>query len=226
MRPRTPIALAGALIAAALVPAPAAAENQSYPATYIGSAATGGRVEFDVSASGSTVTRFATSEVQTSCGTATGTSSGVFLINNDTFYSGSSTSPGLRFSGTFDAPQHAEGVLSLRLVGLPSCTSQEVSWTATTPVPPPDKTPPQTKIKSGPKGHTNSSNATFKFSSSEQGSTFFCKLDTKAWSSCKSPRTYKHLKPGKHTFKVRARDKAGNVDQSPAKRSWHVEKQG
>jgi hypothetical protein len=221
-----PIAVAGALLAAALVPAAAAAANQSYPATYTGSAATGGRVEFDVSSSGNSVTRFATSEVQTSCGMATGAGSGVFAINNDTFYSGSSTSAGLRFSGTFDAPQHAKGVLSLRLVGFPGCTSEEVSWTATTSVAPPDKTPPQTKIKSGPKGHTNSSKATFKFSSTEGGSKFFCKLDAKAWSSCKSPRTYKHLEPGKHTFKVRARDKAGNMDQSPAKRSWHVEKQG
>ena len=221
-----PIAVVGALLAATLVPSVAAGVNQSYPATYTGSAATGGRVEFDVSASGTSVTRFATAGVQTNCGAATGMSTGVFAINNETFYSGSSTSPGLRFSGTFDGPQHAQGVLSLRLVGFPSCTSEEVSWTATTPVPPPDKTPPKTKIKSGPKGHTNSSKAKFKFSSSEGGSKFFCKLDAKAWGSCKSPRTYKHLKPGKHTFKVRARDNAGNLDQSPAKRSWHVEKQG
>ena len=221
-----PIAVAGALLATALFPAAAAAENQSYPATYIGSAATGGRVEFDVSSSGNSVTRFATAGVQTSCGIATGTGAGLFSINNDTFYSGSSSSPGLRFSGTFDAPQHAKGVLSLRLVGLPSCTSEEVSWTATTSVAPPDKTPPQTKIKAGPKGHTHSTNAKFKFSSNEGGSTFFCRLDAKAWGSCKSPRTYKHLKPGKHTFRVRARDKAGNLDQSPAKRGWHVEKQG
>jgi hypothetical protein len=226
MRSRLPIAVTGAILAAILVPAAAAAENQSYPATYTGSAATGGRVEFDVSASGNSVTRFATAAVPTSCGMATGTGAGVFAIKNDTFYSGSSNSPGLRFSGTFDAPQHAKGVLSLRLVGLGGCTSEEVSWTATTTVPPPDKAPPQTKIKSGPKGHTHSTKATFKFSSTEGGSTFFCKLDGKAWGSCKSPRTYKHLKPGGHTFRVRARDKAGNVDQSPAKRSWHVEKQG
>lgn len=221
-----PIAVAGALLAVAVLPPAAVAENQSYPATYTGSAATGGTVEFDVSPSGNSVTRFATAGVQTSCGTTTGVSTGVFAINNDTFYSGSSTSPGLRFSGTFDAKQHAKGVLSLRLVGFPNCTSEEVSWTATTSVPPPDKTPPQTKIKSGPKGHTHSSKAKFKFSSDEGGSTFFCKLDGKAWGSCKSPRTYEQLKPGKHTFRVRARDRAGNVDQSPAKRSWQVEKQG
>ena len=226
MRSTVPVAVAVALLGVAIPPVAAVAENQSYPATYSGSATTGGKVEFDVSASGKSVTRFATAGVQTSCGTTTGVSTGVFAINNGTFFSGSSTAPGLRFSGTFDAKQHAKGVLSVRLVGLPNCTSAEVSWTATTSVPPPDRTPPQTKIKSGPKGHTHSTTAKFKFSSNEGGSTFFCKLDGKAWGSCKSPRSYKHLKPGKHTFRVRARDKAGNVDQSPAKRSWHVEKQG
>jgi hypothetical protein len=224
MRLTTPIAVVWAFLAVAVPPAGAAAGNQSYPATYTGSAATGGKVEFDVSASGNSVTRFATAGVQTSCGVTTGAITGVFAINNDAFYSGSATSAGLRFSGTFDAKQHAKGVLSLRLVGFPGCTSEEVSWTATTSVPQPDRTPPQTKIKSGPKGHTNSSKAKFKFSSNEEGSKFFCRLDGKAWGSCKSPRSYKHLKPGKHTFRVRARDKAGNLDQSPATRSWHVEK--
>jgi hypothetical protein len=221
-----PAALTTALLAAALLPVAAEGANQSYPATYTGSVATGGTVEFDVSASGKSVHRFATVGAQTSCGATTGVSTGLFAINNDAFFSGSSTSVGLRFSGTFDAKQHAKGVLSLRLVGFPNCTSDEVGWTATTSVPPPDKTPPQTKIKSGPKGHTNSSKAKFKFSASEGGSVFFCRLDGKAWTSCKSPRTYEHLKPGQHTFRVKARDKAGNLDQSPAKRSWHVEKKG
>lgn len=226
MLSRTQIALGLLLLVGALIPAAALGANQSYPATYIGSAASGGKVEFDVSASGNSVTRFATSEVQTTCGTVTGVTSGVFPISNDSFYSGSSTSAGLRFSGTFTAPKQAQGVLSLRLLGFPSCTSEEVSWTAGTSVPPPDRTPPQTKIKSGPKGDTRSTKATFKFSSSESGSKFQCKLDGKAWGSCKSPKTYKNLKPGKHTFRVRARDKAGNTDQSPAKRSWHVESHG
>jgi hypothetical protein len=214
--------LIGAL---ALLPATAGAVIYSYPATYSGTAASGGKVEFDISSGGNTVTRFATSEVPTTCGTLTGVTTGVFPISNDSFYSGSATSPGIRFNGTFNAPQEARGVLSLRLA-FPSCTSEEVSWTARTSVPPRDETPPQTKIKSGPKGATHSTKATFKFSSSEAGSKFQCKLDGKAWSSCKSPKTYKNLKPGKHTFKVRARDAAGNADQSPAKRSWHVEGHG
>ena len=40
--------------------------------------------------------------------------------------------------------------------------------------------------------------------------------------SCKSPKKYKKLKPGKHVFKVRAIDKAGNVDPTPAKKKFKV----
>jgi hypothetical protein len=63
---------------------------------------------------------------------------------------------------------------------------------------------------------------TFKFTSTEGKSTFQCKLDKKPFKACGSPKTYKKLKPGKHVFKVRAIDKAGNVDPTPAKRKFTV----
>ena len=50
---------------------------------------------------------------------------------------------------------------------------------------------------------------------------FQCKLDKGKFKSCKSPKTYKKLKLGKHVFKVRAIDKAGNVGK-PAKRKFTV----
>jgi CSLREA domain-containing protein len=80
-----------------------------------------------------------------------------------------------------------------------------------------DSTAPQTKIlKAIFKGPT----AKFKFSSTEKGSTFQCKLDKKRVKKCKSPKKYKGLKPGKHVFKVWATDAAGNKDPSPAKRKF------
>jgi len=85
-----------------------------------------------------------------------------------------------------------------------------------------DTTPPQTKIVKGPKAKTHARKAKFKFTSSEAGSTFKCKLDRKPVKSCKSPKTYKKLKPGKHLFKVWAIDKAGNKDPTPAKRKFKV----
>ena len=33
---------------------------------------------------------------------------------------------------------------------------------------------------------------------------FRCKIDGKSFASCRSPRTYKHLKPGQHQFRVYA----------------------
>jgi hypothetical protein len=92
-----------------------------------------------------------------------------------------------------------------------------------TPAPPPgDVKPPQTTIKKGPKGKIAATRVKFKFSSNEKGSTFQCKLDKKPFKKCKSPKKYKGLKPGKHVFKVRAIDAAGNVDATPAKRKFRI----
>lgn len=77
--------------------------------------------------------------------------------------------------------------------------------------PTPDTTPPTVKITQGPKAKSTSTTAKFKFKANEAGSTFQCKLDKGKFKSCRSPKTYKKLKPGKHVFKVRATDKAGNV---------------
>ena len=85
-----------------------------------------------------------------------------------------------------------------------------------------DTTPPDTKITKGPPKKTHKRKATFKFTSTEGKSTFQCKLDKKPFKACGSPKTYKKLKPGKHVFKVRAIDKAGNVDPTPAKRKFTV----
>jgi CSLREA domain-containing protein len=80
---------------------------------------------------------------------------------------------------------------------------------------------PETTITKGPKGKIHSTTAKFKFSSNEKGAKFECKLDRKPFKSCKSPKTYKKLKPGKHVFKVRA-VKGKQVDPTPAKRKFKV----
>jgi hypothetical protein len=85
----------------------------------------------------------------------------------------------------------------------------------------PDTTPPETKIKKA-KINRAARKAKFKFTSSETGSTFLCKLDKKKFKPCSSPKLYKHLRPGKHKFKVMAVDAAGNADPSPAKRKFRI----
>ena len=51
---------------------------------------------------------------------------------------------------------------------------------------------------------------------------FQCKLDGGAWKACSSPKTYRNLKKGRHTIRVRAIDKVGNVDASPAVKTFRV----
>lgn len=82
---------------------------------------------------------------------------------------------------------------------------------ASKPAPSPDTTPPKVTITKAPKAKSTATTAKFKFVSDEVGSTFRCKLDRGKFKSCRSPKTYKKLKPGKHVFKVKATDAAGNV---------------
>jgi hypothetical protein len=85
-----------------------------------------------------------------------------------------------------------------------------------------DTDPPNTKIKKGPRGKIETDTATVKFKSNEPGSTFACKLDRKKYKRCRSPKRLKNLDRGKHKFKVRATDAAGNTDPSPAKLRFEV----
>lgn len=88
-------------------------------------------------------------------------------------------------------------------------------------VPPPPGTAPQTKLGKHPTARTPKTTATFTFSANVAGSTFRCKLDGKPTRACRSPKAYRKLKPGRHTFKVWAT--AGVLtDPTPAKFSWKV----
>jgi hypothetical protein len=66
-----------------------------------------------------------------------------------------------------------------------------------------DFTAPNTSITrtSGRKGTRK-----FSFKANQSGSTFTCKMDIKSAGSCRSGKTYRHLKRGRHTFRVWAKD--------------------
>jgi hypothetical protein len=95
-----------------------------------------------------------------------------------------------------------------------------------------DPDPPDTALTGGPSEGATSTTRTpvFRYES-EPGATFDCRLDnreakgvdTVAWERCATEgfRT-PELDGGRHTFEVRAKDAAGNLDPSAAKRSFLV----
>ena len=89
----------------------------------------------------------------------------------------------------------------------------------------PDRAAPATTITGRPKPVVRSSrewvSILFRFTSSEHGSRFVCKLDRRAFAPCASPRRYR-LRRGDHHFQVAAIDASGNRDASPAKYSFRV----
>ena len=87
-----------------------------------------------------------------------------------------------------------------------------------------------TAIVDGSVGVTNSSSATFTFSSIANNSWptddgpagFACNRDSQGWSDCTSPLTVNGLSDGSHTLSIRAYDATGNT--SPvASRQWTVD---
>lgn len=85
-----------------------------------------------------------------------------------------------------------------------------------------DVTAPETRIDSAPTSPTRTTSATFTFSATEGGATFECDLDGGGFRACVSPSALTGLSKGTHTFQVRARDAAGNLDATPASHTWNI----
>jgi hypothetical protein len=90
------------------------------------------------------------------------------------------------------------------------------------PPPPPPPDAPETSITSGPELETDSKDARFTFVSSIPGSTFECSLDGSAFAACTSPKEYKNLSLGQHSFRVRAVSPQGVTDPTPAGHVWTI----
>ncbi|WP_225409064.1 adventurous gliding motility protein AgmC [Stigmatella hybrida] len=113
-----------------------------------------------------------------------------------------------------DGP-HTVTVTATDTTGNVSAPSTPVTFTV-------DTAAPETEIVSGPEGSTPSTDATFTFSSNEEGVTYECSLDGGDFVPCTNPVTFPGLAEGGHVLEVRARDAAGNVDDSPATWTWTV----
>src|SRR4029079_1917439 len=86
-----------------------------------------------------------------------------------------------------------------------------------------DQTAPNTRIGSRRSDPASAPGASFTFSATETGATFECELDGGGFSSCSTPKSYAGLSEGRHIFKVRAPDIAGNTDVSPAQFTWTID---
>jgi hypothetical protein len=92
---------------------------------------------------------------------------------------------------------------------------------------PPDETPPATMI-TRIVVNSNKGKAKVRFTGSDQGQpqshpiTFRCRLDGRGYAPCSSPKRYRNLRAGRHKIRVRARDKAGNLDPTPASRTFRI----
>jgi hypothetical protein len=82
-----------------------------------------------------------------------------------------------------------------------------------------DTQAPGTTLTKKPPKRFHKPRVKFKFSSTEAGSKFQCRLDKLPWRSCRSPFHWT-VKLGKHRLLVRAVDAAGNQDRSPARYSF------
>jgi hypothetical protein len=148
-------------------------------------------------------------------GPLTGTGLALSLVDGRLYAAGTFTSAG-------GDPQ-AQSVASFPLTPTIADPTPTVTPSPTTTPAPRDVRAPATSLRRAKINQTKRK-ATFTFASSERGSTFSCKLDKKRFTRCTSPKTYKKLKSGNHVFRVRARDRAGNLDATPAVKRFKIKK--
>jgi hypothetical protein len=115
------------------------------------------------------------------------------------------------------AGSHTFKVRSLDGSGNVDGSPSAATWTV-------DTTAPTTTIGTAPSGSTTATTASIVFTGGDNVAvdSYECQLDAGAWAACASPKSYGSLASGSHTFKVRAKDAAGNVDASPATATWTV----
>ncbi len=86
-----------------------------------------------------------------------------------------------------------------------------------------DTVAPNTQLLVAPPAADNSVMVRFEFTSSEMNVNFDCSLDGGSYLPCTSGAEFGPLSDGSHSFAVRAHDRAGNVDSSPAIHAWAVD---
>lgn len=125
---------------------------------------------------------------------------------------------------TYSFEGWSDGGARAHSIHVSSAQSQYAASYATPPDRPPNPEPdrpPATKLRKHPPKVTRSTRAKFVFSADLAGARFRCKLDAKPARECRSPKLYKGLKAGWHSFKVWA--SVGPLsDPTPERFRWRV----
>lgn len=112
--------------------------------------------------------------------------------------------------------QHTFAVRATDTAGNTDLSPATRTWTV-------DTTPPDTEISSGPADGALTKQGSPGFAyTSEPDAVFECSIDGGQFDPCTSPSNAA-FSDGAHTFAVRAIDAAGNVDASPASRSFRID---
>jgi hypothetical protein len=114
-----------------------------------------------------------------------------------------------------DGP-HGFVVRAVDSLGNPDDTPAEVQWMI-------DTVSPDTTITEKPALADNSVTVRFDFTSNEMNVSFECSIDNASFTQCHSGDSFGPLGDGTHTFSVRAKDRAGNVDATPAAYAWTID---
>jgi len=119
-------------------------------------------------------------------------------------------SPGLPISVPDNSTTTLHAVVFAVGGQLSPCSSSTITYVE-------DSKAPKARIRKHPKHKVTSSGkrtkVKFGFTSNESGSTFQCKMDRARFRRCHRPKTYK-VKDGRHTFRVRAIDRAANIGKA------------
>jgi hypothetical protein len=91
-----------------------------------------------------------------------------------------------------------------------------------------DNMAPETKRRHGPRRHVSVAGARrgikFRWSADDAAAGFECRLDSRDWRACASPKRLGNPGVGRHRFRVRATDPRGNVEAEPAVWKFRVER--
>ena len=125
----------------------------------------------------------------------------------------------LPYAGLGDG-SHTFAVRATDNGGNPDPTAAAWTWSV-------DATAPETAIIGGPAATTRDRTPTFSFLANDLIAAFECRFSGRPFGPCGSPHTAtRPLAYGRHSFDVRASDSVGNVESSPARRSFAVDTRG